>query len=132
MRMTAIFMAGALLAAPAGASDVFGVWQSEKNDDGAYILVDIGACAADATKVCGRIVDAISPITSDKPDWVGRNIIENMVAESATKWSDGTIWAPDDDSTYSSEMELKGSVLTVSGCVLGGLICRGQDWTRAN
>lgn len=114
----------------AGANDVVGTWQSEKNGDGAYIHVDIGPCASDGGKVCGKIVDAVDPTTTEKPEWVGRNIIEDMVAQSSTAWADGTIWAPDDDTTYSAEMELKGDVLTVSGCVLGGLICRGQDWTR--
>ncbi|MFC3118541.1 hypothetical protein ACFOHS_11125 [Jhaorihella thermophila] len=27
-------------------------------------------------------------------------------------------------------MRLNGGTLTVKGCVMGGLICRGQDWTR--
>ena len=53
---------------------------------------------------------------------------QDMVAETPTTWSDGTIWAPDDDKTYRSNMELQGDVLQVEGCVL--IICRGQDWTR--
>lgn len=119
-----------LYAGTALSNDVYGLWQSEKNDEGAYIHVDVGACASDANKVCGKIVDAINPNSDEKPAWIGRNIIENMVADGANNWEDGTIWAPDEDETYSSEMELDGDVLTVSGCVLGGLICRGQDWTR--
>jgi uncharacterized protein (DUF2147 family) len=27
-------------------------------------------------------------------------------------------------------MELRGDTLVVSGCVLGGLICKSQDWPR--
>jgi len=53
-----------------------------------------------------------------------------MVPDGANEWGDGTIWAPDDDKTYDSSMELSGNTLEVSGCVLGGIICRGQDWTR--
>ena len=53
-----------------------------------------------------------------------------MTADGANAWEDGKIWKVDDDEVYNSEMELSGNVLTVSGCVLGGLICRSQDWPR--
>ena len=57
-------------------------------------------------------------------------MIFDMVADGENKWDDGEIWAPDSDETYSSNMELKGDVLRVEGCVL--FICRGQDWTQVN
>lgn len=137
MRLTATVSACLILAVaiPAQAADVKGLWRSATNDNGGYIHVDIGACASNASLVCGKIVDAfnVDPAKLDpkrRDEIVGKLIIENMKSDGATEWSDGTIWAPDDDETYSSTMELKGDVLEVSGCVLGGLICRGQDWTR--
>lgn len=138
MRLTATLIASLMLTGATGAAsaaDVTGLWRSATNDTGGYVHVDIAACKADAALVCGQIVDAFNedPAKVNKKrrdEIVGKFIIENMKAESDTQWSDGTIWAPDDDETYSSEMELKGDVLNVSGCVLGGLICRGQDWTR--
>lgn len=123
----------ATIGGSAFASDVYGTWKSAPNDEGAYIHVEIGPCASSAAKVCGKIIDAFNGDPKRRDAIVGKNIIENMSPDGANKWSDGTIWAPDDDETYSSEMELKGgNVLEVSGCVLGGLICRGQDWTRVN
>ncbi|MEM7441668.1 MAG: DUF2147 domain-containing protein [Pseudomonadota bacterium] len=131
MRIVALAAGLALMANSAFANDVYGVWKSEPNDEGGYIHVEIGACADDAAKVCGKILEAFSANPdAPPPEWLGKNIIEDMVADGSSAWEDGTIWAPDDDETYSSTMELNGDVLTVSGCVLGGLICRGQDWTR--
>ena len=131
MRTIALATSLALIASSAFANDVFGKWKSAPNDEGSYIHVEIGACATDGNKVCGTILEAFSKEPDfQQPEWIGRNIIENMVPDGANEWDDGTIWAPDDDETYSSTMELNGDVLTVSGCVLGGLICRGQDWTR--
>ena len=121
-----IALAAALLAAPAFADHADGIWKTETNDKGAYLEVQIAPCAADAAKSCGVIVQAVNATDASI---VGRNIIENMVHEGAGKFSGGTIWAPDDDKTYSSKMELAGGVLKVEGCVFGGLICRGQDWT---
>jgi len=63
-------------------------------------------------------------------DIVGKSIIEKMKSAGEKTWKNGTIWAPDDDKTYSAKMELVGdNTLKVSGCVLR-FICRGQEWTR--
>lgn len=130
--MRRYLIALALAATPglAQASDVFGVWQSEPNDEGAYIHVEVTPCAADADRVCGTIIDAFNGDPARRDAVVGKVMINDMAKDGANEWDGGTIWAPDDDETYSSTMELNGDVLTVSGCVLGGLICRGQDWTR--
>lgn len=61
----------------------------------------------------------------------GKLMIRDMEPDGTQSWDNGTIWAPDDDETYSSKMELTGTnFLTISGCVMAGLICRGQDWIR--
>ncbi len=119
------FAAMASLAA-AHAEHADGVWKTETNDKGAYLEVQIAPCAADVELTCGVIVNAVN---ATDPSIVGRNIIENMEHAGGGKFSGGTIWAPDDDKTYASKMELAGGVLKVEGCVLGGLICRGQNWT---
>ena len=53
-----------------------------------------------------------------------------MVPDGPASWDDGRIWKADEDKVYDSEMELRGDTLVVSGCVLGGLICRSQTWPR--
>ncbi len=42
----------------------------------------------------------------------------------------GQITEPNEDKTYRGKAKLAGNTLTMSGCVLGGLICRGEDWSR--
>ncbi|MEL7468770.1 MAG: DUF2147 domain-containing protein [Pseudomonadota bacterium] len=135
MRIAGLAMCGLLLVVPAHASDVFGVWKSEVNDEGNFLHVEMAPCASDAKLVCGTIIKAanVVPEMGDKKrqaELMGKVMINDMAADGANEWDDGTIWAPDDEETYSSTMELKGNLLEVSGCVLGGLICRGQDWTR--
>ncbi|MEM7271335.1 MAG: DUF2147 domain-containing protein [Pseudomonadota bacterium] len=119
----------ALSAGVAAAGDPTGVWKSEANDEGNYITVKVEACG---DKICGTIIDGHAPDGSVADDYPhkGKPIIWDMVADGENEWDDGRIWAPDEDETYSSQMELKGDVLTVEGCVL--IICRGQDWTRVN
>lgn len=42
----------------------------------------------------------------------------------------GRITDPDSGKTYSGKASLAGDALKLSGCVLGGLICRSQTWRR--
>ncbi len=53
-----------------------------------------------------------------------------MVANGDGSYGNGKVWAPDRDKTYKSKMQLAGDRLSVSGCVLGGVICRASDWQR--
>jgi uncharacterized protein (DUF2147 family) len=121
----------ALMPASAMAEAAHGMWASERNEDGAWIEVDIKACADDASLTCGTIARAMTDAgeTADY-EHKGRLIIEDMETLDAARYANGTIWAPDDDKTYKSNMQVSGDTLTVKGCVL--FICRGQDWTRVN
>lgn len=122
-----------LLPAAALASDPAGLWATEPNEDGAFLEVRIAPCATNAALLCGvieRAVDATG--ASAGYPHLGRVMIRDMAADGPGAWADGTIWAPDEDETYASKMALEGGVLTVSGCVMAGLICRGQDWRRVD
>lgn len=55
--------------------------------------------------------------------------IGTMKADGGGKYS-GKITDPANDKTYSGKATLSGNSLKMSGCVLGGLICRGQNWKR--
>lgn len=119
-----------LVAGAAQAGDPTGVWATEKNDEGRYLTVEVRACGE--AMFCGFILNGHTADGTADPDYEhkGRQMIFDMVADGENQWDDGEIWAPDDDETYSANMELKDDVLTVEGCVL--IICRGQDWTRVN
>ena len=108
----------------AQAKDVAGVWVTEKGTTGGWLHVEIASCG-DA--YCGTVVSAKGP--GDKSS-VGTTIIKDMKLGTSGKFSDGQIFAPDTKKWYASTMQLGGDKLSVSGCVLGGLICRSQTWTR--
>lgn len=42
----------------------------------------------------------------------------------------GKITDPANDKTYSGKATLSGNALSMSGCVLGGLICKSQRWSK--
>ena len=124
-----------LLASAAYGDPADGVWKTQKGEvqsdgsGGGFLYVQIAECGA---KLCGTIVQAFDKDSKDDPEYENLNkpIIWDMKAKGGGAYSGGTIWAADEDKQYASKMSLKGDVLTVSGCVLGGLICRGQDWKR--
>lgn len=126
--MKRIITAAAALAFSASgvfAQDVLGVWKTEANDEGSYLEVEIAPCGE---ALCGTIVGAKN--TSGTSNDTYENLGKKMVPDGANEWTDGEIWDPSEDKRYSSNMELKGDVLVVEGCIF--FICRGQDWTRVN
>lgn len=42
----------------------------------------------------------------------------------------GKVTDPSNDRTYNGKATISGTVLNMKGCVLGGLICSTQKWTR--
>ena len=123
--MTRLAFAVAALALSAGAAladPVVGTWKSQPGETGGYIHVDIAPCSG---KICGTITKVVG---NDNTSIVGKPIIWDMANNGNGKYSGGKIWAPDNDKTYRSKMQLNGNALKVSGCV--GPICRGQTWTR--
>ncbi len=106
-------------------ADITGSWKSEKNDEGKQISVEIYNCGE---QICGKITDVHN---SDNTSIIGTEIIEGMKKKSDTKYSGGKIYAPDTEKWYKSKIKVQDAdTLKVSGCVAGGLICRGQVWTR--
>jgi uncharacterized protein (DUF2147 family) len=118
----------ALVAAPLvhAEGEVLGKWNTEKSEEGAWLTVDIQPCG---DKLCGTIVDAHEVKDASI---VGTEMIKGMQQKTETAFAKGKIYAPDTKKWYKSKMKLKDTdTLKVSGCVLGGVICRSQTWTRA-
>ena len=126
-KLMLIAASAALFSTTALANDVFGVWQTQKNDEGKYLHIKVHACDSDAGKVCGTILSAHG---GADPTVVGKPLIWDMTPDGANAWSDGKIWKADEDEVYDSEMELTGDKLEVSGCILFGQICKSQIWPR--
>jgi uncharacterized protein (DUF2147 family) len=111
-RMMVFAVAGLLATAGwAAADDIEGRW---KTDSGA--TAEIASCGS---AFC---------ITLRSGEHKGKRI-GRMNPEGKNRYS-GEITDPVKDKTYSGKATLSGNALSMKGCVLGGLICRGQNWQR--
>lgn len=131
MKISALAAVMMLGATGAWAADpVEGLWKTKPDDNGNYGNVQIAPCG---DKLCGVLVEAFDSTGAQKQsDNIGKQIVWDMVANGDGTYGSGKVWSPDRDKTYNSKMSLSGDVLAVSGCVLGGLFCRAQDWARVN
>jgi len=129
------------VATPASAGDLRGNWMTENS----RATVAIASCGA---ALCGNIVALKEPndpatgkpkTDKNNPDaakrvrpMLGVQIVIDMKPDSADKWK-GEVYNAEDGKTYSGSITLvNASTLTLQGCVLGGLICKSQTWTRTN
>ena len=63
---------------------------------------------------------------------IGVQIVLGMKPAGTDKWS-GQVYNAEDGKTYSGNLTFPGgNSLTLQGCALGGLVCKGQTWTKAN
>ena len=63
---------------------------------------------------------------------LGLPILRSMRPTKPGLW-EGDVYNAENGQTYSSRISLTApDVLRIEGCVLGGLICGGQNWTRVN
>lgn len=68
-------------------------------------------------------------VKSSEPAKVGKTIMCGATKSGQNKWN-GTVLNLDDGQKYSGSVTLSGGSLTLSGCVLGGLICKNDTWSR--
>ena len=59
-----------------------------------------------------------------KGKWIGK-----VIAERRRQYS-GSITEPATDKTYSGKARCPAASSDMKGCVLGGLICESQTWTK--
>jgi len=128
-----VFMFAVLAAGSAAAQDAKGTWLSESGET----RIRIAPCGAE---LCGTVVwqkvpgkDVNNPDAAKRGrDIVGLRMIYGMKASGGSEWT-GQLYNFQDGKVYTGKMTLAGpSSLSLSGCVLGGLICRAQTWTRVN
>ena len=140
-RWVALGLATALIG-PAFAGDPSGTWLTE----GGRSQVHLAHCG-DA--LCGRIQwlkEPSDPATgrprrdARNPDpgkrdrlLIGVDILLGLrPGETPDQWA-GDIYNPEDGKTYQARLTLLDArTLQVKGCVLGGLICKSQAWSRVN
>jgi uncharacterized protein (DUF2147 family) len=128
------------LASPASAADPAGTWLTE----GGKSRVRIAKCGE---AICGNIVWLREPndetgkpkvdknnadATKRTRPLIGVPIVLSMKPSGADKWT-GQVYNAEDGKTYSGSVTLTGATtLKLEGCVMGGMICKGQNWTRVN
>ena len=124
-----------LLATPAFAADVAGLWQTPTNGG----QVEISHCG---NSLCGKLVNSNhireNPALKDvknKDQSQRVRTLKNLqmlydFTGGPTKWTDGKVYNPDDGGTYSGTIELIGeNQLKLKGCIVAPF-CKTQVWTR--
>jgi uncharacterized protein (DUF2147 family) len=127
--------------APAHAADPLGNWYTAEQKS----KVQVAKCG-DA--ICGTIVALKEPndpktgkpkiddINADASKRtrpiVGTPIVLGMKPSGADKWT-GQVYNPEDGKTYTGSLTMTGAnTLKVEGCIMGGMLCKSNDWTRTN
>jgi uncharacterized protein (DUF2147 family) len=113
-------------AQPAARAPIEGLW---KNPTGSAII----AVAPCGSALCGKIVWASergqSEVAKNAPHVVGIVVLTD-VRPKGRGWA-GKLYVPDDNIHVSARLQLLNeNQLKLTGCGLGGLICRSQVWTR--
>ena len=126
MKKTIMIAAGALvLAGAASAEPALGMWKTEV-DDGSYAHVKMTKCGANVCGVIARTFDSSGEYDSPNK---GKMLVRNMSPQGGGAYK-GKVWRPSNDKIYIGKMQVNGNDLTLDGCVLGGLLCASQAWTR--
>lgn len=127
-------LAGLLLAAgvDSAAAEPVGVWQRPSGE----AHMEIAPCGA---HLCGTLVHLDEDYTDDlNPDpalrgrpLLGTRIVHEAVAtDRPGRWR-GRLYNAEDGRTYQGFLVLEAAdALRLEGCVLGGLICKGETWQR--
>jgi uncharacterized protein (DUF2147 family) len=110
------FLVCLVIATKSFAGSAAGTWLRPSN--GAHITV------FDCEGGLGMKVD-----TAPIPEHVGKTIMCGAKKETDDIWQ-GDILNLDNGKTYSGKVVLKGDTLELSGCVLGGLVCKNETWAR--
>jgi uncharacterized protein (DUF2147 family) len=146
LRVTAAFAGSAITLAlimitPARAADPFGTWMTE-DQKGKIKIVDCGGA------LCGTLVWMKVPIDPEthRPKLDKNNkdaskqsrpllnvpIVLGMKPVGGDKW-EGQVYNAEDGNNYSGSFTMTGpNSAVLKGCIMGGLLCKGQTWTRTN
>jgi uncharacterized protein (DUF2147 family) len=77
--------------------------------------------------LCGKIVAVKDPA---KTQTVGTVILNGAKKTGDNKWQ-GELLNTDDGKTYSGHVTMvSANAVKLEGCALGGLVCKGETWTR--
>lgn len=111
-------------------SDEFsGIWQNPKDT----VHLQLRQCG---DRICGDVVWATEAAKADarrggKVDLVGQQLLRDFV-RGDDGLARGKVFVPDLGLTFKgSAQHVNADAIKVKGCLVGGLICKSQVWTRA-
>jgi uncharacterized protein (DUF2147 family) len=125
----ALALASTPLSAQAPATGVDGTWVNPHGS----VKVKTGPCG---DKLCGWVVWASPQALKDASDsgvakLIGTELLQDYHSTGQGKWQ-GRVYVPDMGRSYYSTIQQEGpNSLKISGCILGGWICKSQIWQRA-
>jgi uncharacterized protein (DUF2147 family) len=118
--------------AAASAADATGEWARPTGSS----KIRISPCGS---ALCGKLIWLKNPRNdTENPDptkrsrpLLGVQIVQSMKPTGkADQWK-GRVYNAEDGKTYTGYIEMpSNNKLKLQGCVLGGLICKGETWTR--
>jgi uncharacterized protein (DUF2147 family) len=128
--LSALALASAPAAIPAGATldPPIGVWENPRGT----IRVRTAPCG-DA--LCGAIAAASPAAEADARDagvanLIGIQLLKDYRRIGPDRWA-GTVYVPDMGHSFSSRIvQLAPDTLKISGCLIGGWLCKSQIWKR--
>lgn len=138
MKASTIFALAAVVTVWAGVGTAFadgdplGVWMRSSGSS----KIRIEKCGA---ALCGTVVwerdprkDVHNPDPAKRDDPVtGRRVLFGMKPSGDAQWK-GEVYNAEDGKTYSGYVTLVApDRLKLQGCVMGGLICKSDTWSRA-
>ncbi|MEO6395387.1 MAG: DUF2147 domain-containing protein [Devosia sp.] len=131
----------------AGPVIIEGVWLTEKKSEMTIAPCPAGWCGYitkivvppeikekygdDLAAIGDNYTDAMNPDPAlrDRPI-LGLQIL-TLTATGRGKVFDGKIYNPENGKTYEGKLEVvNDNRVTLKGCVMFGMICQGEDWTR--
>lgn len=115
-------------AADAPASLQSGIWKNPKNS----VHVELRPCGGNA---CGYVVWASEKAKADAREGGTKNLIGMQLLRDFKPHKDGVwrgkVFVPDLNATFSGSAQLLDErTMKAKGCLIGGLACKSQVWTR--
>ncbi len=152
MRIVMLMIVSLLMVGPVPAGDadpLLGLWATPVDDEGGQGHVEI---TRKGDGYSGQLVWLAEPVYApddkkgmggkakvdrENPDPALRSrptngliVLEGFVRSGTNKWTDGTIYDPNNGKTYRCKMQLKGERLKVRGYIGISLLGRTTVWTR--
>jgi uncharacterized protein (DUF2147 family) len=129
----AAFALALLMPVGASAAEATGEWLIEDGD----ARVRISRCGSELCGTVAWIKEGSATVDVNNPDpakrsrpLLGSEVLLGLKPSGEGQWT-GSLYDAQDGRTYTGKLDIVDERhVKVSGCVLGGLFCQTQTWTR--